>query len=297
MTHALIIPVMNQLQDTKGILGLLKYITSDSTEFIFIDNGSTDNYEDFIYRILKPKKVQYIKNEKNIGVLNTMQQGYKASDADIITYIHNDVFIYKQDWDQDIIALMMSNPEIGVIGAFGASGVGPDGGRIQRVPFGKAPGFSAMLEADLHGERIHENDMKHVSIVDGFFMSVRKELLQKTGGFDTELYKWHHFYDRDICLESIRHGYKNVVLGLPVHHWNGKTANQSEYQEQIKKEYGIGHFDQTKQYRGDKATHDDNMERFRQKWGEVLPIYVNADSGDLETGSLYKGKRIIGYER
>lgn len=296
MTHSIIIPVMNQLHDTKGILGALKHITSDSTEFIFIDNGSKDSYEEFIYKYLKPKKVRYIRNETNRGVLNTMQQGYEVAESDIITYIHNDVFIYKQDWDQEIIGLMMGDPKIGVIGAFGASGVGPDGGRIQRVARGRAPGFSAMLEAEVHGERIPDGSTKYVAIMDGFFMSIRKELLDKTGGFDTKTYEWHHFYDRDICLESIRHGYNNIVLGLPIHHWCGKTANQAEYQEQIKKEYGNGKFKHTSQHSGDKATHDDNMERFRKKWGDVLPLYVNADSGAFDASEPYKGNSIIGYK-
>jgi GT2 family glycosyltransferase len=297
MTHSVVIPVMNQLHDTKGVLGLLKHITSDNTELIFIDNGSQDNYEEFIYKYLKPKKVQYIRNETNIGVLNTMQQGYEASESDIITYLHNDVFIYEKDWDKAVIEIMTNNPEIGIIGAFGASGVGPDGGRIQKVKYGHAPGFSSMLEAEVHGERIEIGQTKYVAIMDGFFMSIRRDLLKKTGGFDTKRYQWHHFYDRDICLESIRHGYKNIVLGFPIHHWSGRTANQSEYQEQIKKEYGHGHLDHTKQYVGDKATHDDNMARFGEKWGDVLPIYVNAENGSLEQQEPYKGNRIIGYEQ
>lgn len=297
MTHSIVIPLLNQLHDTKGILGLLKYITSDTTEFIFIDNGSDDNYEEFIYKTLKPKRVQYIRNDVNRGVLETMQQGYEACNTDIVTFLHNDVFIYEKDWDQKIISLMAGEPEIGVIGAFGASGVGPDGGRIQKVRAGYAPGFSAMMEAEVHGERIAEGDTKYISIVDGFFMSVRMDLLKKTGGFDTKTYKWHHFYDRDICLESIRHGYKNIVYGLPAHHWSGKTANNAEYQEFIKSQYGDGKFNHTKQYSGDKATHDDNMVRFGQKWGDVLPIYVNADSGLLDSSQPYKGDKIYEYNK
>lgn len=296
MTHSIIIPVMNELHNTKGILGLLKHNTSHSTEFIFIDNGSTDNYEEFIYKNLRLKKVQYIRNNENIGLVKTMQQGYEASSSEIITFVHNDVFLYEKDWDKRIENIFHDREDIGVVGLFGAAGVGSDGGRIQMVQQGKAPGYSGMIEAEVHGEKISPGSEVYVSIMDGFLMSVRKELLDKTGGFD-QTYQWHHFYDRDLCLESIRHGYKNLVIGSPSHHWSGRTANQPEYQEMIKEKYGSGKFDHTSQYVGDKATHDDNMKRFGDKWGEVLPIYVDKISGDLLKIPPYKGERIIGYAK
>ena len=295
MTHSIVIPVMDQLHDTKGIIALLKNITSSDPEYVFIDNSGHDNYEEFIYKYLKPKKVRYIKNEENKGVLSSLQQGYEASSGDIITFLHNDVFIYEQDWDRKIVEIMEEDKEIGLISAFGSSGVGPMGERIQAVRPGLAPGFSSMLEANIHGEKIPYGDKKYIACIDGFFMSIRKDLLKKTGGFDVNTYSWHHFYDRDIALESIRHGYKNLAYGLNCHHWCGKTASQPDYQEQVKKEYGSGKYQHTNEHSGDKAIHDDNMERFKNKWGEVLPIYVDPITG-LLLQNEYKGDIIIGYE-
>ena len=286
---------MNELHNTKGILGSLKAMTSPDIEFIFIDNGSTDPYEDFVYNILKPKRVQYIRNEENIGLVKTMQQGYEVAQSDVITFIHNDDFLYEKDWDKKITDIFETRSEIGIVGLFGAAGVGPDGGRIQIVPAGQAPGYSAVMEAEVHGQRIPEGSEVYVSIMDGFFMSIRREMLDKCGGFD-QGYEWHHFYDRDICLESLRHGYKNIVLGLPAHHWSGRTANQAEYQNMVKEKYGKGRFDHTQQHEGDKATHDDNMHRFGVKWGPVLPIYVEPETGNMKPEMPYKGSSIVGYK-
>lgn len=296
MTHALVIPVMNELHNTKGILGLIKSVTSKHTEFIFIDNGSTDPYEEFIQKYLRPAKVQYIKNPVNIGLVKTMQQGYEATDADVITFLHNDSFIYEQDWDKKIVKIFETRPDVGVVGMFGAAGIGANGGRIQEVAPGRAPGYSSMLEAEIHGERIKPDQSVFVSTVDGFFMSIRREMLNKCNGFD-QGYQWHHFYDRDICLESLRHGYKNIVYGMNCHHWSGRTACQAEYQNQINKEYGNGKFDHTKQHVGDKATHDDNMHRFSVKWGPYLPIYINPNNGTMRTNRPYKGESIINAKR
>ena len=87
------IPIYNQLNDAKGSLGTLRYNTSDDTEFLIIDNGSTDNVENFIWKYLKPKRLHYIRNEENIGMIKTMQQGYEQSSGDVIAFLHNDVFV------------------------------------------------------------------------------------------------------------------------------------------------------------------------------------------------------------
>ena len=294
MTHSLIIPVMNELHETKGIMELLKKVTTPDVEFVFIDNGSTDDWETFIYRYLKPKKVQYIRNEENIGLVKTMQQGYEKTNSDIITYIHNDVFLYENAWNRQVENLL-SQDDIGTIGAFGSGGVYPNGGRSQiETDRNKAPGLSNMLEAEVHGTRIEKGSHCFASIFDGFLMSVKRELLDKTGGFDQQ-YEWHHFYDRDLCLESLRHGYKNVVYAFDCHHVSGRTANQAHYQNMIKDKYPKGKYDHTNKYEGDKATHDDNMWKFEQKWGEVLPVHVDRKTGEFINRAPYIGDKIVGY--
>lgn len=296
MTHSIIIPVMNELHETKGIMYLLKEVTDPGVEFVFIDNGSTDDWEGFVYNYLKPKKTNFIRNESNIGLVKTMQQAYEETTSDILTFIHNDVYIYDNSWSQNVENLM-SRKEIGMIGAFGSGGVHPNGGRTQLTTnHNQAPGISNMVEAEVHGQRIMNDQFKYVSIFDGFFMSIKREVLDKAGGFDQQ-YQWHHFYDRDICLESLRHGYKNIVLGIKCHHVSGRTANQSHYQNMIRENYGTGKFDHTKQYDGDKATHDDNMWLFEKKWDEVLPLHVDMNTGDYITSPMFKGDRIVGYKK
>ena len=98
-------------------------------------------------------------------------------------------------------------------------------------------------------------------------------MLKKAGGFD-QRYFYHHLYDRDASLESLRHGYKNIVVDIPCHHMSGLTANRSEYQnwvkDQLKDKLG-------KDDSGDKYTHDKNTILFQEKWKGALPLYIEDD--------------------
>ncbi len=287
----LCIPIFNQLNETKSVLGNLRHMTSDDTEWLFIDNGSTDPVEEFVTQYLKPKRMNYIRNEENIGLLKTMQQAYENCNTDLLAIIHNDVMIYEKDWDKRVAKLFEEIDKLGGVGFFGSQGCGPIGERIQDVPnAGTMAGISNMLEAELHGMRM-DQEWKPVAIFDGLAMIFSMEMLKKGNGFD-QRYQYHHLYDRASALQSLALGYKNVVINVPCHHLSGITANRAEYQAWIDKKVGSSNFT------GDKYTHDENSRRFANIWKEALPLYVENDFS-FRTGQQgqwdFKGDKILGY--
>jgi len=84
----LAIPCMNQLRDFAGIVGLMRMVTSDETTWLIIDNGSTDPVENFFYKNIKPKRINFIRNEENIGLVKTYQQIYENCDTEEIGRAH-----------------------------------------------------------------------------------------------------------------------------------------------------------------------------------------------------------------
>jgi glycosyltransferase involved in cell wall biosynthesis len=291
MNLTMAIPVMNQLNDCKGILGQLRSVTSNDTEWLIVDNGSTDPYEDFLTRYLKPTRLNYIKNKENLGLVKTYQQMYENCGTDLIAFLHNDVFIYEKDWDKRVIKKFEEMPDLGAIGFFGAQGVGPIGERIQDIEIpGQMAGWSSMLEADVHGMRLHD-EFKPAAVFDGFAIIMRMEILKKAGGID-QTYQFHHLYDRELGLLTLAYGYKNIVLNIPCHHWSGMTANRPEYQTWIDKKT------QNKGYIGDKYTHDKNTQIFNEKWRDYLPIYIENDfsfrKGQTNNAWDFKGDKILG---
>jgi hypothetical protein len=215
--------------------------------------------------------MNFIRNDENVGMIETMQQAYKNCEADVLVVIHNDVFVFEKDWDKRILSYFEEMPDLGAFSFFGAQGCGPVGERIQDVPMqGMMAGYSNMLEAEIHGVRMNE-PWRAVSIFDGLCMGFKMDMLRKGKGFDMR-YKYHHIYDRDIALESLKRGYKNIVVNVPCHHLSGLTANRSDYQNWVNQKTGM-----LGAGSGDKFIHDDNSKVFAEKWKEVLPLYVETD--------------------
>jgi GT2 family glycosyltransferase len=270
MTLTLAIPFFNSLNDVKGIMGLLKHVTSPSVEWLIVDNGSSDPVEDFFYHTLKPKKLNFIKNPNNLGMVATYNQIFAETKTDLVAVLHNDVFIYEPKWDQRVAQCFETIDHLGCLGFFGAAGCGPKGERIQDPDYpGQMAGVSNLLEGEAHGIKLTAHEVRPVAILDGFAMVFNQKMIEKIGGLDTR-YHYHHLYDRDLPLTALSHGYKNVCLGLACHHQSGVTANRPEYQAWIDKQLG-------KQSGGDIWTHDENSRIFAQKWAGKLPVYVEPD--------------------
>lgn len=292
----ILVPVMNSLRWAMPFFGCLKYNTSDDVEYLIMDNGSTEPVEDRLRHYIKPKRLNFIRYETNQGLINNLQEAYKICESDLLMFLHNDCYIYEKNWDQRIRRYFEEIPKLGMAGFFGAQGCLSNGGRLQVVPNIKDQksnaGISNMLEAEIHGQRLTE-EWKAVAIFDSFAMVMNMDLLRKTNGFDMR-YKFHHFFDRDISLESLRHGYKNIVVDVPCHHIGSVTAQNPEYQKWQEKVMGNA--------TDSIEIHNINQKQFEEKWKEVLPICIGNDFHFMVNSEFtgnqfdFKGNKILGYK-
>lgn len=258
---------MGQLNETKYAMASLFKLAEGDFETVIINN-TPDPQERaeikmWIERFLKPVNPQrfiYIEQE-NPGLVMTMQKGYELATTDILAFFHNDVIVYEKGWDTKVRKAFEEDPTLGLAGWFGHEGVHHNGGRQGC--------WSAMLEAEYHGNRLEGVDKRYITSVDGFSIICRKEMLDKKGGFDTKTYKYHHLYDKDIGLESLSRGYRNIVMNIECHHISGVTANRTDWQNQANQLMGSNS--------GDMDCMRVNMDAFNSKWGHILPIIVNQE--------------------
>ncbi|KKN03036.1 hypothetical protein LCGC14_1111590, partial [marine sediment metagenome] len=182
----------------------------------------------------KPAQHDYLiidNSAVNLGVLASMQQGYKETKEPIIAFIHDDVSIDEENWDTRVEA-EFADPSVGVVGFGGALHHGdPD---IYKLPYrlqqlGRSYYRSNTDDAEAHGERF--TGSCDVATLDGFALIVRKELLDKTKGFPINDLPPHHNYDYWLTLSAWRHGYRVRLCGIKCHHQGGLTAVSKEYQE------------------------------------------------------------------
>lgn len=292
----LAIPFLNKLYETKGIMALLKQNTSEDTEWLIIDNNSDDKVEWFFRTVLKPKKLNFIRNESNIGLVKTYQQIIDLCETEYLAILHSDVFIYEKDWDKRIVRKFEEIDRLGMIGFFGAQGCNENAGRIQDVEYyGQMAGWSNMLEAEIHGLRAKE-EYRPAAIFDGFALSFNMKMLKEYGEIDKN-YLFHHIYDREMSLVSLALGYKNIILNISCHHVGGLSTGDPRYLPSLRKELNFSD-DQNP----DAYLHDRNTIYFAEKWKECLPLYVENDFSfrqrkENRYGYIvdYKGNKIVEY--
>jgi glycosyltransferase involved in cell wall biosynthesis len=92
---SVIMPTYNQaFFIRRAILSLYNQSYQD-WELIIINDGATDNTEEFLSDFLSDKRIRYIKNEENQGLGSALNQGIEAAKYDYIAYLPSDDFYYE----------------------------------------------------------------------------------------------------------------------------------------------------------------------------------------------------------
>jgi glycosyltransferase involved in cell wall biosynthesis len=275
------IPVFNQEEQTLKCLSLILKNSYQIDEIILIDNGSDTELAATLFPIYSESeiwnKMRIVRNYKNLGVRPALNQIWELADGDVIVYTHNDVEIYEGGWDEKIRSAFRNLPEAGIIGAYGAKGIGTsDIYQAQYVMQQLARQgcvSDARMDKSVHGFRNLKNLYENVAVFDGFFMAIKKELLNKTNGF-SDILPIHHSYDNLICIQSIENGYENVLISLDVTHVGGQTDVKEDWVK------GTG--------KSKAEIHADAHPPLYEYGRGLLPIYIQ---------DIYNEEdRIIGYE-
>ena len=66
-----------------------------------------------------------------------------------------------------------------------------------------------------------------IDVVSGAYMFIRKEALDKIGGFDEAFFMYGE--DIDLSYRILQQGYKNCYLPLPIVHYKGESTNKTSY--------------------------------------------------------------------
>lgn len=213
------IPVMGQYEIGRISLYCFDQLVSPDTDFLLIDNSGLDSpWLRWMDTVPAGGRWWYQNPGGNLGLIRSCQRAYEFAlerGDDILCLTHNDVWIYRDRWDWDVKECFSHYDKLGGIGLFGSKGCDKGGVRLNT--------FGSLIEMSGHGRKM-TNDREPAVTFDGFFMAFSMQMLREAGGFD-QRYQWHHMYDLDASLTSIKLGYKNIVINLPCHHLSGLTAN------------------------------------------------------------------------
>ena len=162
-----------------------------------------------------------------MDLVTAYQEGFKLSVQNILGFVHDDTKIYEHGWDQRVLA-EFDDPQVGLVGFGGAPGfchpnLRPDNysqGAMGRIGF-----RSNMRNAEVHGSRM--TGAENAMILDGFAMFVRREVLEKAGGWPVETPISYFMYDAWLCCVVRELGYKIRIVGVDCDHLGGRSTGMN----------------------------------------------------------------------
>lgn len=92
---SVIMPTYNQCCFIRRAILSLMQQTYPQWELIIINDGCTDETEEFIAEYLTDSRITYIKNEENLGLGHALNQGLDAAKYDYIAYLPSDDFFFE----------------------------------------------------------------------------------------------------------------------------------------------------------------------------------------------------------
>ena len=140
--------------------------THKNIELIIVDDGSTDTTQEIV-KSYSDRRMQYIRNETNLGIANSLNKGFSFATGDYLTWTSDDNMYFK-----NAIEVMVEELE-----------------RHKNVDFVYANRYLIDEEGNAVG-RLKAKPIRHLDIENyiGPCFLYRKKVYEELGGYDSSFY-------------------------------------------------------------------------------------------------------------
>ncbi len=236
-----------------------KAVSGREAEIIVVDNCSSDHSMEY----LKPRfpEVQFVANTVNLGFAKACNQGLAIATGRYILFLNPDTIV-PEDCFQQCIRFFSEHADAGAVGVKMVDGCGrflKESKRAFPSPLTslfKLTGLSQLFPHSAIFSRYHlgqlDADKDHqVDVLAGAFMMIRKDVLDKVGGFDEAFFMYGE--DIDLSYRICQAGFKNYYFsGTPIIHFKGESTRK-ESTNYVKMFYKAMSIFVSKHYAGGKA--------------------------------------------
>jgi O-antigen biosynthesis protein len=236
-----------------------KAIAGMPAEVIVVDNHSSDKSLDY----LQPKfpQVVFMANDTNLGFAKACNQGLARASGQYVLFLNPDTIV-PEDCFTKCIEFFTSHTQAGALGIKMLDGKGrflKESKRAFPSPmtslyklfglsrlFPRSRAFSRYHLGHLDASQDHE-----VDVLAGAFMMIKKEVLDKVGGFDETFFMYGE--DVDLSYRIQKAGYRNYYFsGSHIVHFKGESTRK-ESVNYVKMFYNAMSIFVRKHYGGSKA--------------------------------------------
>lgn len=208
----IVVPVYNAYDAVKECINsvLEKTKLGDKTKLILIDDKSPDErivplLED--YKKNNPRKIMLIKNEKNLGFVQTVNKGMRLTNKDVLI-LNSDTEV-TTGWLDKIRKCAYSDEMIATatpLASFASLASVPTIFAKNELPEG--------YTLDGMGELVEGCSLKlypEILSAHGFCMYIKRVVLDRVGFFDEETFGKGYGEENDFCFRCFKYGYRHVL--------------------------------------------------------------------------------------
>jgi O-antigen biosynthesis protein len=207
-----------------------------SYEVIVVDNDSADDSVQMVRE--KYPEVHLIENKHNPGFSIANNQGLAIARGRYILFLNPDTIV-SEDTFRVCVDFMDTHPEAGAIGVKMVDGGGnylPESKRGLPTPataFFKAIGLHRLFPGSKVFNRYYlghlsDDEINEIEVLCGAFMFVRKDVLDRTGGFDEQFFMYGE--DIDLSYRIIKEGFKIYFLPTTsIIHFKGESTRKASF--------------------------------------------------------------------
>jgi GT2 family glycosyltransferase len=231
---SIIIPTRDRPENlARCVESIRKRTNCSNYEIIIVDNQSVEKKtQDYFASLTDDPRITVIPYdaEFNFSAINNLAA--EAARGDFLVFLNNDTEVIEVGW----LEAMLEVTQLPGVAVTGAKLLYPDD-TIQHAGVvlwhcGTAGHLHSRLPRHEHGYFGMANIIRNCSAVSAACMTVRKEVFQELGGFDTT-YRIS-YQDVDFCLRVQESGYRIVYtpFALLYHHESASTGRRTNEREE-----------------------------------------------------------------
>ena len=204
-------------------------------EIFVVDNDSSDGSVEYLRK--RFPQVEVIANDFNAGFGRANNMALAKATGRYVLFLNPDTVVAERTIP-GCIEYMDAHPETGAVGVRMQYGDGHFAMESRRslptpsVSFWHMTGLGRLFPrskvfAKYHLTYLDNADECRIEVVSGAYMFVRKEALDKTGGFDETFFMYGE--DIDLSYRILLQGYQNRYLPLPIVHYKGESTIKTSF--------------------------------------------------------------------
>lgn len=215
---SIIIPVFNQIKlVVESLLSIVQNTETIEYEVIIVDDASIEESANILLDI---KNLVYIKNDINLGFIETCNRGARIARGNYVVFLNNDVQVCK-DWLRHLLETIKSDDTVGVVGP---KIIFPEGRLQEAGALLRADGRVRMIGLYSNPKQERFNYVREVEYCSGVCMLLKRQYFLDIGGFNTD-YRPAYCEDVDLCFRIRKDGYRIIYnpSSVIVHHLSSTT--------------------------------------------------------------------------